>query len=359
MYDAVRAVPVTGVHHNRSQWVPFKHRNKRKSINEWTKEQSLREKRRREVTTKKDNEVSDTGLTQLIELFLFLFFDCLFVSCDDRLTSVVSETDCILNQVGKPVYYRDSDSEWGSWMQDSAPKSPEDESKFWMTTQNDPGILFEFANKDAFRHKNVTKSYALPFQFVGNSHIIHGGHFFYNQLGTNKLIKYDLSTNHTYFRSIEDASIRDDTGKLYETQHNFMDIMAEENGLWVVFAGNSTNNTLIIKFDSISLGTENVWNITLDHQTIGDMFIACGILYGVESSTETFTKIRFAFDLYLNTPLEVSVNFTNPFKHNNLISYNARHEKILGWDSRNLIEYPLRFLENVEEANNEDEQLDD
>jgi hypothetical protein len=134
-----------------------------------------------------------------------------------------------------------------------------------------------------------------------------------------------------------------------------MDIMADENGLWVIFAANSTNNTLIIKFDPLSLGTENVWNITLDHTSIGDMFIACGILYGVESITETFTRIRFAFDLYLNTPVEVSVNFTNPFKHNTLISYNARHEKIISWDSRNLIEYPIRFIQNVEENVVEDE----
>ena len=240
-------------------------------------------------------------------------------------------------------------------MQDSAPKSPSEESKFWMTTHNEPGLLFEFGNKDAFRHKNATRTYQLPFQAVGNSHVVHAGHFFYNQLGTNKLIKYDLSTNHTYFRSIEEASTTETTGRLYETQHNFMDIMADENGLWVIFAGNATNNTLIIKFDPLSLGTENAWNITLDHTLIGDMFIACGVLYGVESTTETFTRIRFAFDLFLNSPLDVSVNFTNPFKHNTLISYNARHEKIIAWDSRNLIEYPIRFLENVEENIVEDE----
>jgi len=252
------------------------------------------------------------------------------------------------------VYYRDAETEWGSWMQSTLPKSPQEEAKFWMTSQTEPGILFEFANKDAFRHKNVTKTYPLPFQFVGNSHVIHDGYFYYNQMGTNRLIKYDMNTNHTFFRPIEDASFSEDTGRLYETQFNFMDIMSDENGLWVVFAGNHTNNTLIIKLDPVSLGTENVWNITLDHSMIGEMFISCGVLYGIESATDVFTKIRFAFDLYANQPVDVSVNFTNPFKHNNLIAYNPRHEKIMAWDSRNLIEYPVRFLE-TEDTTTEEE----
>lgn len=177
---------------------------------------------------------------------------------------------------------------------------------------------------------------------------MYNGHFYYNQEGTNKLIKYDLSSNHSYFRSIEDAAFKPQPNLLYETQYNHMDIAADENGLWVIFAANMTNNTLIVKFDPNSLSTENAWNISLDHQMIGEMFIACGVLYGVESATDTFTKIRFAFDLYLNTPLEVSVNFTNPFKHNNMISYNPKYEQIYAWDSRNLIEYPIRFAEPSE-----------
>ena len=241
-------------------------------------------------------------------------------------------------------------------MQESTPKTSEDESKFWLTTDADPSVLQEFFNKDAFRHKRVTKNHQLPFKLDGNSHVVHDGHFYYNQFGTNKLIKYELATNHTYFRHIEEASHRPYTSKLYETQYNYMDLMADENGLWVVFARNNTNNTLVLKFDPVTLDTENVWNITLDHTMIGEMFIACGILYGTEPATETFTKIRFAFDLYLNSPVDISVNFTNPFKHNNLIAYNPRHEKIYAWDSKNLIEYPLKFTESTSESEEESEE---
>lgn len=211
----------------------------------------------------------------------------------------------MLNQIGKPVYYRDADVDWGSWMQDPAPSSTDDELKYWMTVENEPSALFEFGSKEAFRHKNATRVYTLPFRFSGNSHVVYSGNFYYNQEGTNKLIKYELSSNHTSFRSIEDAAFKPQPHFLYETQYNYMDISADENGLWAIFAANNTNNTMIIKFDQRSLGTENAWNISLDHQMIGEMFIACGVLYGIESATDTFTKIRFAFDLFLNTPIEV------------------------------------------------------
>ena len=237
-------------------------------------------------------------------------------------------------------------------MRDSFPRTPEDESKFWMTTDSDARTLLEFENKDAFRNKNISRTYQLPFRFDGNSHVVYNGHFYYQQFGTNKLIKYDLATNQTYFRHVDDAAFQPSTSRLYELAYSYMDIMADENGLWAIFASDWTSNTLILKFDPQTLGTENAWNVTANQRTAGDMFVACGVLYAVDSVTETFTKIRFAFDLFLNAPIPVSVNFTNPFRHNTLVSYSPRHDKIYAWDSRNLIEYPIRFtMRTTEQAN--------
>lgn len=72
-------------------------------------------------------------------------------------------------------------------------------------------------------------------RFAGNAHLIYSGFFFYNQEATNKLIKYDMNNNHSFFRAIDGASHSQDASPrtLYETQHNYMDIAADENGLWV------------------------------------------------------------------------------------------------------------------------------
>ena len=231
-------------------------------------------------------------------------------------------------------------------MQDSDPRSDSNYgNKYWMTVESEPGSLYEFSSKENFRNKVITKTFELPFKFDGNSHVMMAGNFYYNQYGTNRLIKFNLINNTTDYRVFEDASYKPANHTLYETQHNYMDICSDENGLWVIYSSNITNNTLIVKVNYDNLMTENVWNLTLDNTMMGEMFIAYGVLYGLESTSDTFTKIRFAFDLYLNTPIDVSVNFTNPFKNNNLISYNPRSEQIYAWDAKNLIEYPTRFLD--------------
>jgi hypothetical protein len=229
----------------------------------------------------------------------------------------------------------------------------DDESKYWMTTDRDDRLLFEFGNRESFRNKNVSRTYLLPFRFYGNSHAIHNGHFYCQQFGSNKLMSYDLVTNQTFFRKVDDAAFQPSTSRLYESGYNYMDISADENGLWLIFASDSSSNTLVMKLDPDTLATENAWNLTADRRTAGDMIVACGILYAVHSVTDTFTRIRFAYDLFLNEVIPLSVNFTNPFSHNTFISYNPRHEKIFACDSGNLIEYPIRFTDKAAEQAND------
>lgn len=58
---------------------------------------------------------------------------------------------------------------------------------------------------------------------------------------------------------------------------------------------------------------------------VGEMFIVCGILYGIDSVTERNTKIRLAVDLYRGIFLDdVNLAFSNPFKNTTMATYNHR-----------------------------------
>lgn len=59
--------------------------------------------------------------------------------------------------------------------------------------------------------------------------------------------------------------------------------------------------------DAYDLEIEYSWNISINHHKLGEMFIVCGVLYGIDSVTERTTKIRLALDLYQNRLL-VSVS---------------------------------------------------
>ncbi|GIX85136.1 noelin [Caerostris extrusa] len=84
---------------------------------------------------------------------------------------------------------------------------------------------------------------------------------------------------------------------------------------------------MVRKLHPYKLTTEYVWNITLPHRKVGEMFIVCGVLYAVDSVTDATTSIRFAFDLYQNKVLEANIPFSNPFRNNSMISYNPNIAK--------------------------------
>lgn len=57
------------------------------------------------------------------------------------------------------------------------------------------------------------------------------------------------------------------------------------------------------------------------------MFIIGGVLYAIDSATDSNTKIRLALDLYRTKLVEVSLNFTNPFAKTTTVGYN--HKKMV------------------------------
>lgn len=69
-----------------------------------------------------------------------------------------------------------------------------------------------------------------------------------------------------------------------------------------------------------------IWNISIDHHKVGEMFIVCGVLYAVDNVTERDTKIRLALDLYKNTLLDVNLPFTNPFRRTTMVGYNYKNK---------------------------------
>ena len=109
-----------------------------------------------------------------------------------------------------------------------------------------------------------------------------------------------------------------------ETPGNYLDLITDENGVWAVFGLAVDNNTVVMKFDHQTMDMQFMWNISLSHHQVADMFIVCGVLYAVDHVEERDTRIRFALDLYKNKMLEVELPFTNPFKYTTSLGYNPR-----------------------------------
>jgi hypothetical protein len=78
----------------------------------------------------------------------------------------VYSAECVLYAVGKPVYIKYTEQNYGSWLKDSAAKNDVQAEKIWSTRENDDFQLFEYANKvEAYRNNVASKVYRLQFPF--------------------------------------------------------------------------------------------------------------------------------------------------------------------------------------------------
>ncbi|XP_066907006.1 uncharacterized protein [Halyomorpha halys] len=251
--------------------------------------------------------------------------------------------DCQVHSVGKPVFHKVSDSLYGSWMRDPLPRG--DSDKYWVTRENESSTLYEFGNKTAYSHDTPTKIYRLEYPFSGNAHTIYNGSFYYNHKQKPHIVKYELSSERSQILQVPHA-LANESNFLYTTFYNYMDFAIDDNGLWVIYGLPITNNTAVIKVDAYNFDIQFAWNISLKHQKAGEMFIVCGVLYAVDSTTDRKTNIRFALDLYKNLLLEdVNVEFTNPFRKTTMIGYNPRNKELFTWDKGNQLTYPIRYHE--------------
>jgi hypothetical protein len=163
--------------------------------------------------------------------------------------------------------------------------------------------------------------------------VIYNGSFFYLHYDSESIVRYDLTTLYSRKIRIPRNRVVRNSGlpllaQLYGPQlkDNYLDLMTDENGIWSVFGLAVDNNTVVMKFDPQTLAIQFMWNISLSHHQVADMFIVCGVLYAVDHVDERDTKIRFALDLYKNKLLDVELPFTNPFRFTTYLGYNPRLE---------------------------------
>ncbi|XP_063220620.1 uncharacterized protein LOC134530022 [Bacillus rossius redtenbacheri] len=255
-----------------------------------------------------------------------------------------SPGNCQLYAVGKPVYNRYTEASFGCWMRDPSPGSDLQAEKLWVTTEADDHHLYEYANKSLFRKEAHSKKYRLDHPFKGNAHVVYNGSFFYNERDKPRLLKFHLKTESYEHLDVPWLSVNS-SNYLYTTRNNYLDLSADDNGLWVVYGLADSNNTVVLKVDPAAMKVQYAWNISVDHHVFGEMFVVCGVLYAVDSVGERHTKIRFALDLYKNNLLDVNLPFTNPFTRTTMIGYNHRSKELFTWDKGNQLTYPVRYHE--------------
>ena len=77
--------------------------------------------------------------------------------------------------------------------------------------------------------------------------------------------------------------------------------------------------------------------------SMGNAFIACGVIYCIDSYHSNLTTINFAYDTKTGNQWNPSIQFTNQYGYNSMVDYNPKEKVLYAWDSHNQLTYSLTW----------------
>ena len=79
--------------------------------------------------------------------------------------------------------------------------------------------------------------------------------------------------------------------------------------------------------------------------TMGNAFVACGVIYTIDQYNGKSTTINFAYDTKTGKQWNPNIQFTNEYGYNSMVDYNPRERVLYAWDNKRLVTYPITFEE--------------
>lgn len=204
---------------------------------------------------------------------------------------------------------------------------------WYMDSYTNNKIVKEYKSIADFVAGVESRSYNLPFKWAGTNHVVYNGSLYYNKMQSNIIVRYSFETGRVVTqRALESAGFHN----VYPyTWGGFSDIdlMADELGLWAVYATNqNAGNIVISQLNPDTLQILNTWNTEYSKRNAGESFMICGTLY-ITNSHLTGAKVYYAYSTKTSTYEYTDIPFHNQYFHMSMLDYNARDRALYGWNN--------------------------
>ena len=255
-----------------------------------------------------------------------------------------SEDKCSrIKKVGEPIVHHHSGSTQGAWMRD--PLGLLGPEKIWYINGHHTNKVLEFDSMDYFKAGQVAKTHTLPYYIDGTGSVVYGRHLYFNRAGTNNIVKYDLVAEKIVRQACPNGNIKPRKYTYQWGGYMTMDLSVDESGLWVLYSYSSYSGKLCATLlDPLTLSAlHHYYRISSEPMTsMGNAFVACGIVYSIDSYSGT-TTINYAYDTATGSRTNPAIKFINKFGYNSMVTYNPREKVLYAWDRNRQITYPLEF----------------
>ncbi|KAJ7366003.1 Olfactomedin-like [Desmophyllum pertusum] len=249
-----------------------------------------------------------------------------------------------IKSVGKPVTHNARQQYQGAWMKDPLGIMGTD-TIFVMKSYHLQNVVEEFENMDMFKAGVARKTYTLPYTWDGTGGVVYGPYLYFNRANTPYIVKYNLKTERV------EAQIRVSDYTARKNHYDWggysaMDLAVDEQGLWVLWG--STGNSKRLYASKIDVyNNAIIRTYTLEPMnSMGNAFVACGVIYCIDSSGGRSITINFAYDTKTGKQWNPNIQFTNQYGYNSMVDYNPEKECCMLGTRGRQVTYPLTFEEH-------------
>ncbi|XP_042267516.1 olfactomedin-like protein 2A isoform X3 [Thunnus maccoyii] len=236
-----------------------------------------------------------------------------------------TKTECFIKSIKCSEEVTKMQSTYGSWMSDT---SQLNEGRYWQAEHFSGRLLTEHKNISAFQNTSI-KTIDVKKFYQGCGHVVYKGSFYFHNAGTHRLVKFNLNTRRTN-TLIMARSRYNNLTYLFRNSKTYFKFAVDENGLWVIFASNTGDNTMVAKLNPETFSVESVINTAYPTSKAGNAFIACGVLYITDGKDR---RVTYAFDLKKESPLDISFDLRPANGILAMLSYYPNKKLLYMWDN--------------------------
>lgn len=265
-----------------------------------------------------------------------------------RLKACMNRLACgKLTGISDPVTIKTSGSRFGSWMTD--PLAPPGDTRVWyMDGYHNNRFVREYPSLSDFMSSENFTSHRLPHPWSGTGQVVYNGSLFFNKFQSHTIIKFDLRLGViSRSRQLDFAGYNN----MYHYSwggHSDIDLMADEGGLWAVYATNqNAGNIIISQLDAETLSIVRSWVTDHPKRSAGESFMICGTLY-VTNGYSGGTKVYYAFSTNSSTYEYMDIPLVNKYSHLSMLDYNPRDRALYAWNNGHQVLYNVTLYHIIQ-----------
>ncbi|KAM6937272.1 gliomedin-like [Xenentodon cancila] len=212
-----------------------------------------------------------------------------------------------------------------------------DDGRFWMAEHFSGRVLLEFNNISSFHTNNKTIDVERFYQGCG--HVVYKGSFYFHNGGSNRLVKFALNTR-SIKTLIMPQSRYHNLKYLFRNSKTYFKFAVDENGLWVIYASTTDDNTMVAKLDPDTFTVESIINTAYPTAKAGNAFLICGVLYFTDDKDK---RVTYAFNLMTQSPLDTSFDLRPSSGILAMFSYYPNKRLVYMWDNKSVNTCKVKF----------------